>query len=74
MSLGVKLKTVCDYFVEQIKFVLEVSEKLYESIREKYKQIQEQLNSEDNRKKYMEYISIINQHKKCGWHLHIFIR
>lgn len=66
MSLGVKLKTVCDYFVEQIEFVLEVSEKIYESMREEYKQIQEQLNSEDNRKKYMEYISIINQHKKSA--------
>ena len=66
MSLGVKLKTVCDYFAKQIDFVLEITEKLYDSMREEYKQIQEQLNREDNRKKYLEYISIINQHNKSA--------
>lgn len=40
MSLCIKLKTVYYYFVEQIEFVLEVSEKLYESMTEEYKQIQ----------------------------------
>ena len=66
MSLGVKLKTVCDYFAKQIDFILEITENLYKSLKEDYKQIQEQLNREDNRKKYMEYISIINQHNKSA--------
>ena len=66
LSLGVKLKTVCDYFAKQIDYVLEVTENLYESMREEYKQIQEQLNRKDNRKKYLEYISIIDQHNKSA--------
>lgn len=55
-----------DYFVEQINTILGVTENLHEFMKEEHKQIQEQLNSEDNRKKYREYISIINQHNNSA--------
>ena len=66
MSLGVKLKAVHDYFIEQINLILEVTKDLYGIMREEYKQIQEQLNTEENRKRYLEYISIINQLNKSA--------
>ncbi len=66
LSLGIKLKAVHDYFIEQINSILEVTKDLYGILREEYRQLQEQLNREENRKKYQEYISIIKQLNKSA--------
>ena len=64
MSLGVKLKTIGDYFSKQINQILEVTENMFNSMSDEYKKIQDTLNSEENRKEYQRYISIMNQHQK----------
>ena len=63
MSLGVKLKTIKDYFSKQVNQVLEITENMFNSMREEYKNIQDTLNSKENRKEYQRYIFIMNQHQ-----------
>ena len=41
MSLGVKLKTIRDYFSKQINQILEVTENMFNSMKEEYKDIYE---------------------------------
>ena len=66
MSLGVKLKTIRDYFSDQVNQILEITDNMFNSMKEEYKIIQDTLNSEENRKEYQRYISIMNQHRNSA--------
>ena len=61
MSLGVKLKSVSEYYKEQITLVMDVLFSTYYILKNEYIQIRDLLNSEDYRKLYSEYIKIMNQ-------------
>ncbi len=61
MSLGVKLKSISEYYQEQITLVMDVLFSTYYILKNEYIQIRDLLNSEDYRKRYTEYLKIMNQ-------------
>ncbi len=61
MSLGVKLKSVLEYYQEQITLVMDVMFSTYYILKNEYIQIRELLNSDDYKKRYAEYIKIMNE-------------
>ena len=61
MSLGLKLKGISDYYQEQITLVMDVLFSTYYILKNEYIQIRDLLNSEDYRKRYTEYLKIIDQ-------------
>ena len=61
MSLGVKLKSVLEYYKEQITLVMDVMFSTYYILKNEYIQIRDLLNSEDYKKSYTEYTKIMNQ-------------
>ena len=64
MSLGVKLKSILEYYKEQIKIVMDVMNSTYDILKNEYIQIRDQLNTEDYRKKYSKYIKVRSQLEK----------
>lgn len=60
MSLGVKLKSILEYYQEQITLVMDVMFSTYYILKNEYIQIRDLLNSEDYKKRYAEYIKIMN--------------
>ncbi len=61
MSLGVKLKSILEYYQEQIILVMDVMFSTYYILKNEYIQIRDLLNSEDYKKSYTEYTKIMNQ-------------
>jgi len=61
MSLGVKLKSILEYYKEQITLVMDVMFSTYYILKNEYIQIRDLLTSEDYKKRYTEYIKIMNQ-------------
>ena len=61
MSLGVKLKSVLEYYKEQITLVMDVMFSTYYILKKEYIQIRDLLTSEDYKKKYTEFTKIMIQ-------------
>ena len=61
MSLGVKLKSILEYYQEQITLVMDVMFSTYYILKNEYIQIRDLLNSEDYKKSYTEYTKIMSQ-------------
>jgi len=61
MSLGVKLKSILEYYKEQITLVMDVMFSTYYILKNEYIQIRDLLTSEDYKKRYTEYTKIMNQ-------------
>jgi hypothetical protein len=64
MSLGVKLKSISEYYQQQITLVMDVLFSTYYILKNEYIKIRDLLSSEDYQKRYTEYLKIIDQLEK----------
>jgi hypothetical protein len=61
MSLGVKLNSILEHFKTQISLVMDVTLSTYDILKYEFIQIRNQMNTEEYRKKYYEYLKTIEQ-------------
>ncbi|KKM20774.1 hypothetical protein LCGC14_1642120 [marine sediment metagenome] len=66
MSLGVKLKSISEYYQQQITLVMDVLFSTYYILKNEYIKIRDLLSSKDYQKRYTEYIKIIDQLEKSA--------
>ncbi len=66
MSLGVKLKSISEYYQKQITLVMDVLFSTYYILKNEYIKIRDLLSSEDYQKRYTEYLKIIDQLEKSA--------
>lgn len=66
MSLGVKLKSISEYYQQQITLVMDVLFSTYYILKNEYIKIRDLLSSEDYQKRYTEYLKIIDQLEKSA--------
>ena len=66
MYLGVKLKSISEYYQQQITLVIDVLFSTYYILKNEYIKISDLLNSEDYQKRYTDYLKIIDQLEKSS--------
>ena len=64
MTLGVKLYTIFHHYQDQINLVLDIMFEMHYIMKDEYIRIQDVLNSEDYKKKYIEFMELVSRLEK----------